>query len=71
MRYLAMPDRDTVAILAKLNADKLNIKKQINALNVQIRNSEPGIQVEDKILQKGLLEEILNSINQNIELHKQ
>ena len=66
-----MPDRDTVAILAKLNADKLNIKKQINALNVQIRNSEPGIQVEDKILQKGLLEEILNSINQNIELHKQ
>lgn len=66
-----MPDRDAVAILAKLNADQLDLKKQINALNVQIKNSEPGIQVEDKILQRGLLEESLNNTNQNIELHKQ
>ena len=71
MRYVAMPEREVIAVLAKLNAEKLTLRKQINALDSQIKNSELGTQVKNKIsLQKKLLEESLRKIEQDINLRK-
>ena len=71
MRYVAMPEREVIAVLAKLNAEKLTLRKQINALDSQIKNSELGTQVKNKIsLQKKSLEESLRKIEQDINLRK-
>lgn len=71
MRYVAMPEREVIAVLAKLNAEKLTLRKQINALDSQIKNPELGTQVKNEIsLQKKLLEESLRKIEQDINIRK-
>lgn len=71
MRYVAMPEREVIAVLAKLNAKKLTLRKQINALDSQIKNPELGTQVKNEIsLQKKSLEESLRKIEQDINLRK-
>ena len=66
-----MPEREVIAVLAKLNAEKLTLRKQINALDSQIKNPELGTQVKNEIsLQKKLLEESLRKIEQDINIRK-
>jgi len=65
-----MVDKEVAAILVKLNANRLTYVKQINALDFQIKNLEPGKELKNKISQRKLLKENLKNIDQDIKRYK-
>jgi hypothetical protein len=72
MRSIQMVIKIEVAnILTKLNSEALMLKKQINALDIQTRNLNPGKELQDRTSQMTSLSQQLQSIQTEINMHKQ